>query len=151
MASHGGARNRSGPQPDPNSLNSANKGRTFRTLPAEGYEGDIPDFPLLDASERELAIWGEAWRTPQAVAWAEEPWRHRTVALWVRWSVRVEDPDASASLVAQVIRFADQIGMTPAGLKENGWAVGQVAASSGPTRRRSSVRDRLTVVPGGGG
>ena len=65
----------------------------------------------------------DLWRTPQAAAWAREPWRHRTVALWVRTSVRCEEPDAGAALLAQVHRFADQIGLTPAGLKENGWAI----------------------------
>jgi hypothetical protein len=45
------------------------------------------------------------------------------VALWVRVSVRVEDPDAPAALLGHVHRFADQIGLTPAGMKENGWAL----------------------------
>jgi hypothetical protein len=50
--------------------------------------------------------------------------------MWVRTSVRCEDPDAPASLMAQLHRFADQIGMTTAGLAEMGWkvAVDEVAA-----------------------
>ena len=34
--------------------------------------------------------------------------------MYARWSVRMEAEDASASLGAVVIRFADQIGLTPA-------------------------------------
>lgn len=119
----GGARNRSGPAADPHSGRSARRGLSFQALPNEGYRGEVPEFPLAGPSERELEVWAEAWRTPQAAAWAREPWRHRTVALWVRTSVRCEEPDAGAALLAQVHRFADQIGLTPAGLKENGWAI----------------------------
>ena len=122
MMARGGARNRSGPPADPKSLKSA-KTRAFTALPAEGYGGDVPDFPLPDPTGRELEVWAEAWRSPQAVKWAVEPWRHRTVAMWVRVSVACEDREVSASLLGQVHRFADQIGMTPAGLVENGWTI----------------------------
>lgn len=153
----GGARNRSGPLPDPNSGRSERRGLSFTTLPSEGYKGDPPEFPLPDVTIRELIVWNEAWRTPQAAAWAQEPWRHRTVAMWVRWSVRMEDPEAGASLVAQVIRLADQIGMTPAGLRENGWTISQDEVSA--KRRedtaaaaiaRVSPRDRLRKAADGG-
>ena len=104
----GGARNRSGPQPDPKSLTSARRGLSLTALPAEGHAGDPPVFPLprvlvfdiwfedkrrvkeLDdaateaRNERELELWAWAWRTPQAAAWAAEPWRWQTVAIWVR-------------------------------------------------------------------
>lgn len=156
--SRGGARNRSGPQPDEKSLKSAKIGYSLTALPAEGYQGEIPAFPLTPASERELEVWQEAWRTPQGAAWSMQAWRHRTVALWVRWSVRMEDPEAGAALGTVVVRLADQIGMTPAGLKENGWkiAADQVAEkrqektpATAPTR--PLARDRFRVVGGNAG
>jgi hypothetical protein len=52
-----------------------------------------------------------------------EAWRTRTVALWVRVTVRCEDADSGAALLGQLHRFADQIGMTTAGLAEMGWKV----------------------------
>lgn len=119
----GGARNRSGPQPDPLSGRSDRRGLAFGSLPADGYFGAIPAFPLPEVSAREQEVWEQSWRTPQADAWSRELWRHRTVALWVRYSVRMEDPEASAALGNVVQRLADQIGMTPAGLKENGWSI----------------------------
>lgn len=145
----GGARNRSGPQADPGSLTSARRNLSFTALPSAGYRGDVPEFPLLDPSGRELDVWAEAWSTPQAAAWAQEPWRHRTVAQWVRWSVRMEDHEAGASIVAGVLRLQDQIGLSPAGLKENGWAIAKdevKAKRETPAAPRSSARDRLTVV-----
>ena len=125
--SRGGARNRSGPQPDPRSGKSESKGLTFTSLPAEGHRGYVPVFPLPDVSAREEELWKRLWKTPQATAWAREKWRHHAVAMYVRVSVRAEDPDAPAGVLAQLHRFADQIGMTPAGLKENGWQIAETA------------------------
>ena len=145
----GGSRNRSGPQKDPNSLTSAAQGVVFHALPAGGFQGDVPGFPLPDETMRETEVWADLWRTPQAAAWSVEPWRWRVVAMYVRWSVRMEDAEANAALVSQVIRLGDQIGMTPAGLKENGW---QIASSepekaTGTTGKpRASSRARLKVV-----
>src|SRR5690606_30075946 len=112
----GGARNRSGPGADPNSGRSDRRGFNLTALPAGGYEGEIPEFPLPNASAREVEVWEQAWRTPQACAWSmpSEAWRAGTVALWARTKVRCEDPEAPASLLGQLHRFADQIGMTTA-------------------------------------
>lgn len=121
----GGARNRSGPRPSEGSGRSDRRGFRLSALPAEGYGGPVPVFPLPGASDRELVVWESAWRTPQACAWAmpSELWRVPTVALWVRVKVRAEAYDAPASLLGQLHRFADQIGFTTAGLSEMGWKV----------------------------
>ncbi|MFF0864174.1 hypothetical protein ACFYUV_20615 [Nonomuraea sp. NPDC003560] len=129
----------------------------FTALPAQGYDGDAPDFPLPLANDRELEVWEEAWRTPQAAAWSVQPWRWRTVAMWVRWSVRMEAEDASAALGNVVVRFADQIGLTPAGLKENGWKIAEDDLAvkrqerDEPVDDVEDVRSRFTVVTHGGG
>lgn len=150
----GGARNRSGPPASPDSGRSDRRGFSLTALPAEGYDGPVPDFPLPNPSERELEVWGEAWRTPQACAWSmpSEAWRTRTVAMWVRLSVTCESPDVGAAHLGQLHRFADQIGMTTAGLAEMGWrvAVDQVstraAAPKAEEQKKSSSRDRMKVV-----
>ena len=148
----GGARNRSGPAPQEGSGRSDRRGYSLAALPAEGFAGPVPDFPLPDPSDRELVVWEQAWRTPQACAWSmpSESWRTRTVALWVRTTVRCEAEDAPASLLGQVHRFADQIGMTTAGLAEMGWkiAVDEVAkrAAENAAPKPPSSRDRLKAV-----
>lgn len=178
----GGARNRSGPKADPNSGRSDQRGYKLSALPAEGYDGQAPDFPLLrhrvyrweqdgknrvqvldveateEFAERESELWAWAWRTPQACAWSmpSEAWRINTIAMWVRTFVICETSQATAADKNSLHRFADQIGMTTAGLAEMGWkvAVDEVAAkaaekaSEQPPARKSS-RDRLSVVSGG--
>lgn len=149
----GGARNRSGPPADPNSGRSDRRGLSFVALPSEGFDGEVPEFPLPDASVRELDVWADAWTTPQACAWAVEPWRWQTVAEYARFKARCE-VEPNASLIGQLHRYRDQIGLTPAGLKENGW---QIARDETADRRdpepdapRGSSRDRMKVVKGSG-
>ena len=169
MAS-GGARNRSGPPADPNSGRSDRRGQSFTSLPMEGYQGVIPDFPLQpivlfsehfedgkkvrekdedrsdDFSSREAEVWVEAWRTPQAAAWARQSWRWPIIAEYCRLKTVIEfDPSANASLVAQLHRYRDQIGLTPAGMRDNGWAVA-VDDTSGK-REEKSKPDRSQAAP----
>lgn len=127
----GGARNRTGRrQPDPKSARSDRLGVRFGRLPRAGYTGRPPAWPLSTATTREREVWKAAWRTPQAAAWSTEPWRHRTVAMWVRWSVRAEDKDAPAAVATAALRLADQIGLSPAGLRENNWEIEEAPSSA---------------------
>ena len=116
------------------------------------YEGPVPEFPLPDASVRELELWAQTWTLPQANAWSlpSESWRQRTVAMWVRVSVRCEDEKAGSSLLAQLHRFADQVGLTTAGLKEMGWQVAadEVAARREPVGEPVRRERRLRAVAG---
>ncbi len=178
--SKGGSRNRSGPQADPNSGRSDRRGLKFNQLPASGWAGVVPDFPLpqidrysfevdedgkrhkvsdADLSHqfraRELEVWADAWRTPQASVWAVSSWRWQTIAEFCRLKTVVElEPDANASLVAQLHRFRDQIGLTPAGLRENGWEIvadeldeRRVSVSAEAVNQPKPVR-RLRAVSG---
>lgn len=147
----GGARNRSGPQADPNSERSEKRNYVLTAL--EPYDGEVPAFPLppmtvalvdedgdlVDDDEeseriwqRELDLWSWAWSLPQACAWIMAPWRWHSVAMWVRTAVICEGPRATAADKNSLHRFADQIGMTPAGLKENGWAIAVPAHQQDP-------------------
>jgi hypothetical protein len=152
--SRGGARNRSGPAPREGSARSDARGYSLTALPAEGYDGDVPEFPLPSPSDRELEVWEQAWRTPQACAWSlpSEAWRSATVAMWVRVKVRCEDPEAGAALYGQLHRFADQIGMTTAGLAEMGWkvALDEVAAKRSEPKADAPKRQRRLRVADGG-
>ena len=178
----GGSRNRAGARPDPTSARSAARSLTFRQLPAVGHDGKAPAFPLPKIPrfsehfedgkkiregdeggteafrERELDLWTECWTYPQADAWATEPHRWQVIAEYCRLKTVVEsEPDASAALMAQIHRYRDQIGLTPAGLKENGWEIGVTRevdsiepAPSASTSGRKSARERgLKLVQDG--
>lgn len=153
---------------------SDRRGFKLTALPSEGYTGEPPEFPLpkvpvydvyfedkkrvreldVEATDdrwaRELELWAWVWATPQACAWSVERWRWHSVAMWVRTSALCEAADATAADKNSLHRFADQIGLTPAGLKENGWtiAVDEVA----PKRDKpaaSALTRRLRAVDGG--
>lgn len=152
----GGARNRSGPAADPNSGRSERRGFKLTALPSEGYQGEVPEFPLPDVSDREVTVWESLWRTPQACAWSMQSWRWLNVADLVRLQVRGEAHDAPVNIATVVRQLRADLGLTPAGLKENGWAIAadEVAAkrdahAEAATPARKSSRDRLSVVNGG--
>jgi hypothetical protein len=70
--------------------------------------------------------------------------------MWVRISALCESPDATAADKGSLHRFADQIGLTPAGLKENGWQIAAAESEQKATgttgKSRNSSRARLKVV-----
>lgn len=120
--SRGGARIGSGRKPDPSSARSQKRGLFHVQLPAEGYQGDVPDFPKPVQDQRVLDLWNEAWRTPQAAAWAKEPWRWPEIAEYcnVQFLVEVE---ASAALIAQLRHYRVSIGLSDAAMVGKGWAL----------------------------
>jgi hypothetical protein len=151
------------------------RGLTFGQLPQGGFQGEVPVFPLprmlryvwvyeeksrlrevseelTDAfRDREIAVWEEAWTTPQADAWSRDSWRWPIVAEYCRLKTVVEtEPDANASLVGQLHRFRDQLGLTPAGMKENGWTIAVPAAAAPTVASDGSVAPvrRLRAVGG---
>lgn len=146
----GGPRNRNGHAPDPKSGRSDRRGLTFKQLPAEGWEGPAPEFPLptmkrtvtvvedgvkvtrvdntatMSLRRREMQLWREAWALPQGAAWSSRrnQWLHPTIAEYCRLKALVErGPDSNAALVAQLHRYRDQIGLTQAGMRELGWDI----------------------------
>lgn len=165
----GGRRSRSGPSVDPLSGRSDARGVKLMALPREGFRGDVPAFPLgpikvyftyknadgkpvreldedgtQDRIARELELWAWAWSTPQACAWEVEPWRWYTVAMWVRTAAVCESSEAQAADKNSLHRFADQIGLTPAGMKENGWAL---AADEVKEKRESKPAAESQAAP----
>ena len=123
---------------------------SFTASPAEGFSGEVPEFPLPGALGRELEVWRELWSTPQAAAWNVQSWRWGQVADLVRLQVRAEDHEAPVGVYAQVRAARADLGLTPAGLKENGWAI---AADEVAERRKESSTSgqpmrRLRAVPG---
>jgi hypothetical protein len=141
----------SGPPPVEGSRTSERKGYSLTALPSEGFDGDVPDLSvyLPAATARHLAIWAELWTTPQACAWSSEPWRLPVVADLVKWMVRSDAEDAPASTATSVRQLRDDLGLSSAGLRQNGWKIAEPkpveAAADGPAEGATvtSIKDRL--------
>jgi hypothetical protein len=152
----------SGPAPDPTALRRNRKADAagWRTLPAAGREGEPPEWPLTEATDREWDVWGDLWEKPQAVMW-EEMGQALEVALFVRTLAEAERPDARADIKKMVRGYLDSLGLSVQGMLRHRWKIAPTkeeelleepaAAPDQPAaRRRPSARDRLKVVTGGG-
>lgn len=139
---------RSGPAPDPNALRRERDGDGWITLPQEGRDGPIPEWPLTDPSQRELELWAREWSRPQALMW-EQNGQELEVALYVRAVKVAENPNAPTNSRTLVRQMMEGLGISIPGMQRNNWKIGEPPRQQ---RKRkpaaSSVKDRLKVVQG---
>ncbi|MFT4281187.1 hypothetical protein [Microbacterium sp.] len=151
----GGARAGSGRTPDTSSLAEAVRieSGAIRTLPKERV-GDLPPWPLSEASERELVVWAEMWRLPQAVIWEEQS-SFRQVAMHVRTSVDAETPGAKSAIRGLLLRQENELLLNHRVLLSAGFRISTnqaqapTVASKKPAAAKRSVpsaRGRLRAV-----
>lgn len=151
----GGARARSGPPPDPNALRRNRKDDAgWETLPAGGYDGDVPELPLDPCLPAESRLWVDLWRKPQAAMWAKFDLKYE-VAAYVRAYVESTQPEAVAGLKTAVLRMATELGLSLPGMAALRWKfssdeVGERREdrSEGAAVERQSARDRLKALNG---
>lgn len=154
----GGFHGRGGPAPNPDALrrDRPSDAATWTTLPAERV-GPTPEWPLPRPTTRELEIWHQEWRRPQAVEW-ERLGLDSEVALFVRASAEAELPGAAAAVRNFVRIERDNLGLTVSGLARHRWRIGPapttrpggafVVPITGGRAARPSARDRFrTVTP----
>lgn len=148
----GGARVRSGPAPDLNALRRDKDSADWTVLPAEGRRGNVPDWPLPDASPREVELWRRLWGKPQAVLW-ERLGQHDLVALYVRRFAEAEVPDSTTALSTLVKQLADYLLLTIPAMHS---AKVRIAEDELAPKRavvdddQESVRAQLEAVTSGG-
>lgn len=150
MAS-GGARARSGPAPDPDSYRSQN--RDWIDLPAAGFTGEVPGWPIGAADVFEADMWARLWRKPQAKMWAQLGLADQ-VAAYVRAFSESTVAEASAGLKTAVLRMETELGISIAGMRQNGWNISVTSeAPSVPTAaaRQTSTGSWLSGVSVEGG
>lgn len=148
----GGARARSGPAPDPNALRRLRKDDSsgWTTLPAAGRDAEPPAWPLSGQSDREAELWERFWHKPQAFVWERDNLTE-LVALFVRQLTEAEGQKASAENRKTVrMMFAD-LYLTPDSLARARLRIEDAApeTQTSSTPKRSSTRNRLTVVKNG--
>lgn len=148
----GGARARSGPAPDPNALRRDRPGdKDWSVLPAEGFSGDVPVFPLADALKAELALWGRLWVKPQAHMWSQLGLEFQ-VAAYVRAFLESVEAGASAGLKTAVLRMEAELGLSTVGMNQLRWKISSdelAERREDVPQRASAMKNRLRAVNGG--
>ena len=144
--SSGGARARSGPAPDPNALRRDRKDdAAWVTLPAGGFDGVVPEFPLPGALSTETELWVKLWAKPQAFMWSKLGLEFE-VAAYARAFLESVEAEASAGLKTAVLRMAAEIGLSLPGMHSLRWKFSEdelgarrearpVAVPAGPTAK----------------
>ena len=148
----GGARSRSGPAPDPNALRrdrADDKG--WVVLPAEGFAGVVPVFPLSGAMVSEVELWDELWAKPQAFMWSKLGLKFQ-LAAYVRAFLESVEVEASAGLKTAVLRMEGELGLSIPGMSSLRWKLSEDEMSerrSAPSlSSASSVKSRLAAAKG---
>ena len=134
-----------GPVPNPASRRqSVQQSHTWTDLPAEGYQGEVPEWPLSRARKAEAVMWERYWRKPQAKAWAHMGMVDE-VALYVRAFLAGSVGDVKSMTEAR--QWADRLGLTPSALLRNRW---RIRADEVAARRDAADDDdpqeRLRIV-----
>lgn len=116
------------------------------SLPAEGYAGPIPDWPIPDQTEREKDIWLKLWRRPQAAAWVSLAVWPADVAMFVRLSVAAESGDLRSASEAR--QWNDRLGLNPDAMLRKRWkiATDEVAPKRNSAAKQTGSRGRLKSV-----
>lgn len=155
----GGARSRSGPAPDPMALRRNRDGDDWVTLPWDGRAGDPPSWPFADQTAREMKLWSDLWKLPQATEWEKIPGVALDVALHTRKWAEAEKPGASTELAKLVRMQREDLGLSQSGLARMRWKIGrrpdpdEKPSKKAPAKKqapRKSARGRLHVVTDGG-
>lgn len=122
------------------------KGREFVALPVDGWDGEPPSWPFEPLDQPELDMWARLWRKPQALMW-DRLGLGDQVALYVRSYLEAAQPEASAGIRTAVLRMETELGISVAGMRQNGWDIeAPTTAGSKPAARRTSSGDWLKAV-----
>jgi hypothetical protein len=119
-------------------------------LPADGFDGVKPVFPLSAASAAELDLWDELWLKPQADQWAVLG-LERQVAAYVRSYLEATEPGAVSGLKTAVLRMEAELGLSTVGLNSLRWKIEQPVVRDAvvtPIRAADSLSSVLDEVDG---
>lgn len=123
-------------------------------LPSEGRTDPAPEWPLTEATPRELVLWERWWRKPEALIW-ESDGSIDYVALTVRMFAEAEVTKASAEnrktvrmMMADLYLTRDAKDRARIRVATDETAEHRESKEPAP---QSSARDRMKVVPGGAG
>ena len=120
------------------------------TLPAEGFKGTVPVFPLQGELDVESELWAVLWRKPQAFMWAKLGLEYE-VAAYVRAFIESVEPEAVSGLKTAVLRMAAEVGLSLPGMHSLRWKFAEDELQkkrAAPATKVVSARDRLKALNG---
>lgn len=133
-----------GPTPKPNARRHRG---TFQSaiLPAGGCHLPPPPWPLSQPTHRELELWRDLWRLPQATIWHQVGWPVEP-AFYIQHLVRAEDGDLNAS--AEMRMLSDRLGVNPLAMLWLRWTLAEPVVPSPvtPLASAAAVRRRIQAV-----
>lgn len=122
-------------------------------LPLEGYQGDIPFFPLPTPTPRELELWNFLWQLPQAYEWVRSGSIY-PLGRYVRFFVMAEDGAsisvAQAHILSEIRQLEDRFGLSPLALLRLRWEITPAqedAMKAATTANNKTVRRLRAVDP----
>ncbi|MGW9587488.1 hypothetical protein [Microbacterium sp. NPDC055455] len=121
------------------------------TLPAEGFTGVVPAFPLVDALEAEVELWASLWEKPQAFMWSQLGLEMQ-VATYVRNFLKATAHDAAVGWMTPVLRQEAELGLSTVGMGQLRWKIASdelAERREDAPQRSSSMKNRLKAVNGG--
>jgi hypothetical protein len=117
----GGARQRSGPAPDPNALRRGRANDEWTVLPREGRgRRPAPKWPLDSPLPAEAKLWALLWKKPQAVMW-ERLGMQLQVAAYTRAFIDSVSGSMSPGMKTAVLRMEGELGISIPGMHSLRW------------------------------
>lgn len=110
-----------GPAPKRNARRT-NARPDWRTLPAGGFDGSVPDWPIGEPTVAQSVLWLDLWRTPQAAAWADLGWT-RVVARYAALVDTSEQGMVNGVLLSEIRQLEDRLGLSPMAMRRLQWDV----------------------------
>lgn len=135
-----------GPAPNPGSRRqSGNQAHTWLDLPAEGYQGEIPDWPFAEQSDAEAQMWARYWRKPQAAAWARMQLVDE-IALYVRVFLMAAQGDGDVKAMTEARQCGERLGLNPTAMLKNRWRVVADEVTDKRETKKPAQKRRLVVA-----
>ena len=117
----------------------------FVSIPATGYTGSVPGWPLdTEPARAELDMWKSLWATPQATMWASMS-IERVIARYVMITCLAEQTQ-QAGLLTEVRQMEDRLGLTPVSLRKLQWSIEHQDSQPVDTSRSEESKERWAQI-----
>ena len=126
-------------------LAKAGQAADFISIPAAGYTGSVPGWPLdTEPARVELEMWQQLWATPQAAMWASMH-IERVIARYVMVACLAEETQ-QAGLLTEVRQMEDRLGLTPLSLQKLQWKIEHREEQPADTSQSEESKERWAQI-----